>query len=152
MRPGPWGKCILVTISVVVVLCLIGIRPVVVQGTSMEPTLRDLQILLMVPAGEPEPGEIYVFRSPSDGVLIKRLIAVPGDTLQITDGSVIRNGSPEQTAADGVEYAGIAAEEILLSADQFFFLSDNDSVGIDSRYETVGIIRRQDIIGRVVLP
>ena len=107
---------------------------------------------------------IYKFVSPKAGDIIaflpngntnthyylKRVMAVPGDTVQIKNGVVFVNGEEisEEVEAERMEDAGIAASEITLSEDEYFVLGDNRNNSEDSRFANIGNIKENYIIGR----
>ena len=82
---------------------------------------------------------------------IKRVIAVPGDTLQIKNGEVYVNGElfAEDVDVAQMEDAGLAAEEVTLGEDEYFVLGDNRNNSEDSRYANIGNIKKEYIIGKV---
>lgn len=84
---------------------------------------------------------------------IKRIIGLPGETVQITEGHIFINGYKlqENLKFGGVSLAGIAAEPIVLGEDEYFVLGDNRAASEDSRFEKVGNIKRGNIIGKVWL-
>ena len=79
------------------------------------------------------------------------MIAGPNDSVRIENGSIYVNDSlyEEGTASDYIEEAGVAESQIELGADEYFCLGDNRNNSQDSRYESVGNIKRSDIIGTV---
>lgn len=81
---------------------------------------------------------------------IKRVIAVPGDTVQINDGAVYVNGEEyiEEIDAVRMEDAGIAKDKIVLGEDEYFVLGDNRNNSEDSRFANIGNVREDYIIGR----
>ena len=86
--------------------------------------------------------------------IIKRIVALPGDTVQITEGILYINGTPQPTP-DGfsrMEDAGNAAAPITLRPGEYFVLGDNRSQSIDSRFDEVGIIYAPTITGKVIFP
>ncbi len=86
-------------------------------------------------------------------VYLRRVIALPGETVQIMDGIVYINGRPlEEKYTSGLTtYGGIAASQMTLNNDEYFVMADNRSNNFDSRDSTVGPIARDDILGRVWL-
>ncbi len=66
------------------------------EGSSMEPTFHDNQLLTTVKHGQPSRGDVIVFKYPGDTTrdFIKRVIGVPGDTVEVRDETVFVNGSP----------------------------------------------------------
>jgi signal peptidase I len=90
-------------------------------------------------------------QQPSKQIWVKRIVGLPGDTLKITDGHVIRNGVRERepyVGACGHALACTFARSITVPAGEFYVLGDNRSLAPDSRYW--GPVDRSWIIGRVV--
>ena len=130
-----------------------------VNGPSMEPSYASGQPILLQKFGlkelELKPGDVIVIHSESlNRDIVKRIVALPGDTLQITDGILSVNGTPEPLTADlaPMEDAGNAASPITLSQGEYFVLGDNRSHSTDSRFDEVGIIDRSAIRGKVIFP
>ena len=127
-----------------------------VSGDSMEATLHTGDNLIVDKLSyhfrEPERYEIIVFpyRYESDTYYIKRIVGLPGDKVQIRDGYLYINGerSEEQYGLERMNSAGIAAEEIFLGEDEYFVLGDNRNNSSDSRDPSVGVLKREEIIGR----
>ena len=78
------------------------------------------------------------------------VVGVPGDTVQIKNGTVYVNGKAfdEETDVASIEDAGLAAEEITLGAEEYFVLGDNRNNSEDSRYANIGNIKKDYIIGK----
>lgn len=98
-------------------------------------------------------GDVVAFESEAvNSVLIKRIVGVPGDTLQIKDGMLYTNGFPSIMMIPNsyISYSGIAQVPIILSADEYFVLGDNYEYSKDSRYKEIGCIKEDDIIGKVL--
>ena len=96
---------------------------------------------------DPEYGDIIIF--PREGkLLIKRVIGKPGDTIDIKEGKVYRNGE----AID--DYTDLYTEPEMtraLDEDEYFVLGDNRTVSLDSRSPDVGTVRKSEIIGKAFL-
>ena len=132
------------------------------DGTSMEPTLKNGQTLEYVPAvGMPSPGEIILFSHSGgyEGTLIKRVIAVAGQRLEIDyDNQTIRVDGKlldESGYTQGYLKAGdISAKNLtgLIPTGKVFVLGDNRTVSLDSRYYQIGMVDVSDIIGVIVMP
>ncbi len=132
-----------------------------VDGSSMNPTLYHKENLILDKISyhfrDPERFDIIVFPFEEDGEethFIKRIIGLPGETVQIIDGYVYINGELLESDIYGkevMEYAGRAAEPITLGDDEYFVLGDNRNNSRDSRFEEVGNIKRGDITGRAFL-
>ena len=127
-----------------------------VSGHSMEATLHDGDNLIVDKLSyhfrEPKRFEIIVFpyRHKENTYYIKRIIGLPGETVQVKDGYVYINGEKldENYGLEVMEAAGIAAEPIELGEDEYFVLGDNRNHSSDSRDPSVGILHRDELIGR----
>ena len=82
---------------------------------------------------------------------IKRVIAVPGQTVVIRSGTVYVDNKPFLTTADTttVRHAGLAEEEIKLGKDEYFLLGDDRNSSEDSRYSTIGNVTKGELEGKV---
>ena len=130
-----------------------------VDGSSMEPMLSNGDNLIVDKISyrfrDPQRYDIIVFpfQYQENTYYIKRIIGLPGETVQIDQqGNIYINGEllqenygREVIRADTV---GIAANPIVLGEDEYFVMGDNRNNSTDSRTEIVGNIRRGDIIGR----
>lgn len=134
----------------------IGLRTSVV-GQSMAPTLDNRQEILVnrfiYSIIEPKANDVIVFLpngNEKSHYYVKRVIGVPGDTVQIKDGSVYVNGEPfdEKVETAAILDAELAAEEIKLAEDEYFVLGDNRNNSEDSRYANIGNIKKEYIIGK----
>lgn len=143
-------------ITVYLIITFVGQRTAV-NGDSMEPTLSNGDNLIMDKLSyhfrDPERFEVIIFPCPTrpEVYYIKRVIGLPGETVQIKDGSVYIDGKLLETDVYGITEeteAGIAHEPIQIGEDQYFVLGDNRPISQDSRYEVVGLIDRDDIEGR----
>ena len=141
-------------IAFVFVFCF-GIKTSVI-GVSMEPTLYNGQEILINRFAyflvSPDQGDVVVFLpngNENSHYYVKRVIAVPGDTVLIQDGFVYVNGEPyqEEIVCDKIENGGIASTGLTLGEDEYFVLGDNRNNSEDSRSSNVGIVKRDYIIG-----
>lgn len=127
-----------------------------VSGESMETTLSDGDHLIVDKISyrfnDPQRYDIIVFpyRLEKNIYYIKRIIGLPGETVQIVNGYVYINGVQldEHYGNEVMEEAGLAAEPITLGADEYFVLGDNRNNSQDSRAANVGVIHRDEILGR----
>lgn len=153
-----WVAYIVVLVCVVhLTVTYVGQRTVV-AGDSMLNTLHDKDNLIIDKVSyrfrDPERYEIIVFpyRHAEETFYIKRIIGLPGETIQIKDGYVYINEQKlEETFGREVIRAdryGQAAEPITLGEDEYFVLGDNRNESADSRETSVGILQREDLIGR----
>lgn len=118
------------------------------EGESMEPTIHDGQIILSVIPSRIERMDVVLIKT-AQGLLLKRVIGVPGDTVQIHNGRAYVNGE----IFDELEtkHAGIAVLPIFLAEGEYFVLGDNRDVSLDSRYADIGIINEGQILRKVIL-
>lgn len=129
-----------------------------VIGSSMVPTLEDGNQLITDKITyrfrEPERFDIIVFpHEPMDEYYIKRIIGMPGETVEIDDdGTIYINGEVlEENYGYGETKPQEMYGEVVLGDDEYFVLGDNREISLDSRYEEVGNIPRSIIIGRAWL-
>ncbi|MCR5733091.1 MAG: signal peptidase I [Lachnospiraceae bacterium] len=127
-----------------------------VDGISMEPTLKDGDNIMMDKLSyhfrSPKRREIICFVPENEkDIVIKRVIGLPGDTVKIENGDILINGEIYNDHIGGMNYAGLAASEIVLSDDEYFVLGDNRLDSIDSRYEEIGNVSKKRILGRAFL-
>lgn len=131
----------------------------VVKGESMENTLQTGESLLVekltIHFKDPARYDIVIFNPKNgkeDELYVKRVIGLPGETVQIKGNDILINGNViiDEYAKDGMGNSGIAAEPITLKEDEFFVLGDNRFVSLDSRVASVGPVKRQQISGRAM--
>ena len=131
-----------------------------VDGSSMEPMLSNGDNLIVDKISyrfhDPERFDIIVFpfRYEDNTFYIKRIIGLPGETVQIdAEGNILIDGEvlPEGYGKEVIESPGRAYEEIRLGDDEYFVLGDNRNNSTDSRDPSVGNITRKEIIGRAWL-
>lgn len=131
-----------------------------VLGSSMEPKLSSEDNLIVDKITyrfrDPERYDIIVFpfRYEDNTYYIKRIIGLPGETVQIDDeGNILINGEilAESYGKEVIKSPGRAYEEIQLGDDEYFVMGDNRNNSTDSRDPAVGNITREEIIGRAWL-
>lgn len=130
-----------------------------VNGDSMNPTLEDGDNLIVDKISyrfkDPERYDIIVFpyQYQENTYYVKRIIGMPGETVQVIDGMVYIDGEmlDENYGKEVMQYHGIAGEPITLEEDEYFVLGDNRNNSSDSRDPSVGNIKREDIVGRAFL-
>lgn len=128
-----------------------------VKGSSMEPTLSDNDNLIVDKLSyrfkDPQRFDIIVFpfQYEENTFYIKRIIGLPGETVQIDErGTIFINGEElqENYGREVMVSAGRASEPITLGADEYFVLGDNRNNSSDSRDPSVGNIHKDKIIGK----
>ena len=144
--------------AVWLVITFVGQRTEV-EGASMEHTLHNGDNLIVDKLSyrfhDPERFDIIVFpfQYQDNTYYIKRIIGLPGETVQIKeDGSIYINGEKldESYGMEVIrpETIGRAADPIELGEDEYFVLGDNRNHSSDSRDPSVGVLHRDDIMGR----
>lgn len=128
-----------------------------VSGHSMETTLSDGDNLIVEKMTyrfeDPKRYDIIVFpfKYKENTYYIKRIIGLPGETVQVVDGYTYIDGELLESdiyGAEVMEESGIAEEPITLGDDEYFVLGDNRNHSSDSRDPSVGVLTRDDLIGR----
>lgn len=131
-----------------------------VSGSSMETTLSDGDHLIVDKISyrfdDPERFDIIVFpfQYDTDTYYIKRIIGMPGETVQIDDGgNIYIDGEvlEENYGREVIQSPGRAVDPIQLGDDEYFVMGDNRNNSSDSRDPSVGNIHRKDIIGRAFI-
>lgn len=156
-----WSVVKIVAISLVIIVPIryFLIQPFIVSGPSMEPNFKDKEYLIINEISyrfaNPGRGDVVVFRYPRDPkeYYIKRIIALPEETVQIENGEVIiyDNHYPagikldESYLPDDLQTSGNI--KIKLDEDEYFVLGDNRFSSSDSRMW--GAVPKANVIGRV---
>ena len=122
-------------------------------GVSMEEAIAHNQKVLVNRTSyfvfAPRVDDVVVFKQGSNAhIYIKRVVAVPGDTVQIVGGQLYVNDALVEDSFDKIADPGIAEEKILLGEDEFFVMGDNRNNSEDSRSTSVGAILKSQIIGK----
>ncbi len=135
-----------------------AVEKTTMMGSSMNTTLNDGDKIIInklaYMKGEPKRNDVIVFSQSKSGHgyhNIKRVIGLPGETIEILNGEVYINGEKYQEEIKGLEtmrVAGLAEEAIVLGENEFFVLGDNRNYSEDSRFANIGIIVKSDIIGK----
>lgn len=145
--------------AVYLVIHFVGQRTQVL-GSSMEPKLSSEDNLIVDKISyhfhDPERFDIVVFpfRYEENTFYIKRVIGLPGETVQIDEeGNILINGEilEEEYGKEVIQNPGRAYEEIRLGDDEYFLMGDNRNNSTDSRDPSVGNVTRDEIIGRAWL-
>lgn len=149
--------CIAFAFALSFVISKFVIHNTIVRGSSMEPTLSNNDMILIdklaYVIGEPARYDMVVFAYDQESDFIKRIIALPGETVQITNGIVYVNGfklDSDTYGKESIKNAGSAAEPITLGDNEYFVLGDNRNNSVDSRKDSVGKVKRSEIDGRAV--
>ena len=147
---------LVLAVFVVLFLC----DRVTVTGQSMEPTLAASEVVLVNRVtyhfDDPERFDVIVFEKENNSAVkkyVKRVIGLPGETVQIIEEVVYIDGVPLEGEAglEHVTLAGLASSPIVLGADEYFVLGDNRDSSEDSRFSNIGNVKRDEIQGRIWL-
>lgn len=151
-----WFRWILVDIVVLAVTYYVSnnwYQLLLVQGESMSPTLHDKQLVVLKRHNlKFTYGDIIAFQCEElSSVLVKRIAACPGDTVVIEDGTLFVNGEVSIIYADKdvFEYSGRLSNPVQLDKGQYVVIGDNIAESKDSRYQEVGCIYEDTILGKI---
>ena len=159
-----WVEPILLAVILALIIRAFLVQAFKIPTGSMRPTLiendRVLVNKILYRYKEPERGDIIVFKYPVDGKrdFIKRLVGLPGETLEIRQGKVYINGEalPENLLIQKFYYYnredwdyGKENQKIKIPQDSFFVLGDNSAQSSDSR--NWGFVPRKNLIGKAFL-
>lgn len=153
-----WIFEILVTLVFAAVVALMMFQTVTMQESSMEPTISVGDRFFINKAvykfSSPKRGDLIVFRSNAsdDAALhIRRVIGLPGETVQITNGRILIDGETYKEGKDfpKISNAGLASKAISLGTGEYFVLGDNRNNSEDSRYTDIGLVKKRYIAGKI---
>jgi len=153
-KPTPY----IVMLAFVVLLSLLCsvfcFQLLMIQGQSMAPTFHNAELCIINKMyRDYQVGDcVFFYCDGPELYLVKRIAALPGDTVQISGGTLLVNGSPAQAypGCPAIEDAGLAAEEIIVPEGHYFVLGDNFSHSIDSRHAEVGFVSAESIKGKII--
>lgn len=161
-------QVVLLTLAIVIPVRLFLANPFKVDGASMEPTYYDKEYLVVDELSYhfqmPQRGEVVVFHPPSDPskYFIKRVIGLPGETIELMNGVVKIYNQQYQTGwtldersyLDLSDYSkeemqAMTMRPLTLGPDEYFLMGDNRRASYDSRY--FGGVKRSALVGRAWL-
>ena len=153
-----WAAEIAAVLILGIVLAVGYGKITVMQEGSMDPTLNAGDVLLVdrmaYRFSTPKRGDIIVYKTGDDkkaSTHIKRIIGLPGETIQIKDGQILIDGETYQENGEfpGIENAGVAETKVALDSGEYFVLGDNRNNSEDSRYADMGNVKKRNVIGKV---
>jgi len=134
-----------------------AVEKTTMMGVSMNTTLNDGDKIIINKLAylrsEPQRYDVIVFSQNKSGhgyYNMKRVIGLPGETVEIVNGEVYINGNKmdEVIPVEKMRVAGLADDAILLGENEFFVLGDNRNYSEDSRFANIGTVVKNDIIGK----
>ncbi len=147
-------EILIVCMAAVFLIAAFGQR-VSTAGDSMSPVLKNGDVLLInrliYRVKSPSRGDIVAFRQNENGhYLVKRIVGLPGETVQIVDGRVLIDGEEltEDIYVSDIGYAGEAQQPVELGEDEYFVMGDAHAVSDDSRLPSIGNVSRDNIYGQ----
>lgn len=155
-----WIVEIILVILAAYLIIEYAVEKTTMMGISMNTTLNDGDKIIINKVAylkkEPKRYDVIVFNQSKSGhgyYNIKRVIGLPGETIEIVKGYIYINGEKleEEIKVEPMNIAGLAEEGILLDENEFFVLGDNRNSSEDSRFANIGIIVKSDIIGKAWL-
>lgn len=146
-------KVVVISLVIIVPIRTYLIQPFYVRGASMEPNFHNFEYLIIDEIGyrfnAPQRGDVVVLRNDDNPSLIKRIIGLPGETVEIRDGQVLINGEVLNESAYLPETTNTTPKRnpVQLSEDEYYVLGDNRPESLDSRF--FGPKHFDEIIGHV---
>ena len=143
---------VLTIVAAVAVLIATLVLPVLqIEGTSMEPTLSNGDIVLLAKTSHFQRGDLCGFTW-NNKLLIKRVIGLPGDWIEIdTDGNIYLNG--DKLEEPYVDHKALGECDLQfpyqVPQEQYFVIGDMRESSIDSRNTVIGCIPKEQIVGKV---
>ena len=143
---------VLTIVAAIAVLIATLVLPVLqIEGTSMEPTLTNGDIVLLAKTTRFERGDLCAFTW-NNKLLVKRVIALPGDWIEIdTDGTLYLNG--DKLDEPYVEHKALGECDLQfpfqVPPEQYFVIGDMRESSVDSRNTVIGCISKDQIVGKV---
>ena len=156
-RIGLWVGEIAVAILLAFVIIQFCFQTVTVHGESMQPTYYDDDVLLVnklsYRIGDPkryDPVLLEIENGTAVHYTVKRVIGLPGETVQIAGGEILIDGEALDYSFNEQNLsAGLAAYEIELGDDEYFVMGDNCNNSEDSRVANIGNIKRTQFVGKI---
>lgn len=155
---GQWFLSILIVIILGYTIVTFGVQSVTMVGQSMDPALSNQDVLLLNKRAytfkDPQRYDIIAFKlkeEPDSYFNIKRIVGLPGETVQIKNGKIFIDGDvlTDMPFEDLIMTEGLALDGVTLGANEYFVIGDNCNNSEDSRYVNIGNISEKEISGKI---
>lgn len=155
---GQWFISILIVVILGYSIVTLGVQSVTMVGQSMDPVLSNQDVVLLnkraYTFSEPKRYDIVAFRlkdEPDAYFNIKRIVGLPGETVQIKNGKLFIDGEVlTDVPFEGlIMTEGLATDGVTLDSDEYFVIGDNCNNSEDSRFINIGNITKKEISGKI---
>lgn len=152
-----WTKSIAVALVIVILLNLFVFNLSTVKGHSMEPTLKEKEWLFVnkfaLLIGHPKRGDVVILKDPDMPAgerqyLVKRVVAIPGDQVQIRGGKLYVNGEPVVEPYTDIRIEDGDRGQVVVEDGHYFVMGDNRHQGASKDSRIFGTVAEQEIQGR----
>lgn len=155
---GQWFISILIVVILGYTIVTFGVQSVTMVGQSMDSALSNQDVVLLNKRAytfkDPERYDIVAFKlkeEPDSYFNIKRIIGLPGETVQIKNGKIFIDGDvlTDMPFEDLIMTEGLALDGVTLDDNEYFVIGDNCNNSEDSRYVNIGNISKKEISGKI---
>ncbi len=152
-----WTVQVVVVVGIAWTLAFCFCQRAVMTGSAMEPTLEDgdkvLLNMLSVKVGSPNRGDMIAFYpngNTQSHIYLRRVVGIPGDTVQIKDGVLYVNDEKVDLAGEdgSIQSAGLVEEKLTLEKGEYFVMGDSPQSSEDSRSNNIGTVTQSDMVGK----
>ncbi len=144
---------LIVVAAIAVLIATLAFPVLQISGSSMEPTLNDEEVVVLIKTTNMKRGQLCCF-SYQNKLLIKRVVGLPGDSIHVdADGYVYVNGNllEEPYVIDRALGECDITFPCNVTDNHYFVLGDHRSTSIDSRSSVIGLVSEEYIVGRIFL-